>query len=423
MYKRDKAKNFRNSYLNLPVFWKLFPLFILYISISLLFGHSDPAGDENRYLFFANNLLNGFYSPPPPEISLWNGPGYPVIVAAILFLGANKVMLSIVNAVLFFLSILFIHKSICFFASERSALVYTILAGFYLPIWFYIPLVLTEILTWFLLSIVSYLFLKINFEKKIFSPNTLLLSAVIAYLILTKVIFAYAVVALLLLTTIAILLNRLKEPAKKIMFVSALSLIFCLPYLFYTHSITGKVFYWSNSGSMSLYTMSSPDRNDFGDWKGPGKLREKPHKKEFMDSVLVLTPLERDEAYMEKAVQNIKENPDKYFLNWIANVNRMLFSFPLEDQSVVRTYYSIFKLLPQAMLVGVILLTLGAGLRKWRKIPGELLLLMIFILIYLGGSSLLSAVERMFYITIPVWTIYIAYVFENIIILNVSFRK
>jgi len=423
MYKKLLVENVKESFLKLPVFWKLFPLFIIYMIISLVLGHREPVGDENRYLFFANNLLNGFYSPAPPEISLWNGPGYPLVVAGALFLGANKVMLSVLNAFLLFGSLLFIHKSVCLITTQKKAFIYTVIAGLYLPIWFYIPLVLTEILTWFLISVISFLFLKTGAEKNVFSLKTLLLAATIALLILTKVIFAYAVVVLLTVSLGLIFNRRLNEYSKKIVFVSATSLIFCLPYLFYTHSLTGELFYWSNSGSMSLYTMSSPDKSDFGDWKGARVLKLKPYHKEFMDSVLVLTPLERDEAYMEKAVQNIKENPGKYVLNWVANVNRMLFSFPLEDQSVMRTYYSIFKLLPQAAVVILTLLTLSAGLIKWRQIPGEILLLLLFILIYLGGSSLLSAVERMFYITIPVWTIYIAYIFEKIIDVNISFRK
>lgn len=32
-------------------------------------------GDEGRYYTFAQNLLNGFYSPPAPNIDLWGGPG------------------------------------------------------------------------------------------------------------------------------------------------------------------------------------------------------------------------------------------------------------------------------------------------------------------------------------------------------------
>ncbi len=416
-------KNVKQSFLNLPVFWKLLPLLITYLLIALVLGHRESVGDEHRYLFFAKNILNGFYSPPPPEISLWNGPGYPLIVAGALFLGFNKVMLSVINAFLLFGSLLIIHKSICLFTTSNKALIYTVLAGLYLPIWFYIPLVLTEILAWFLLSVISFLFLKSGTQKGFFNLNIFLLAAAVAFLMLTKVIFAYVVLVLLVVSLMFIFTHRLGEAAKKIFIVSVMSLIFCLPYLFYTQNLTGEFFYWSNSGSMSLYTMSTPEKSEFGDWKGPDVLKSSPYHKEFMDSILVLTPLERDDAYMERAMKNIKQNPGKYALNWFSNVNRMLFSFPLEDQSVLRTYYSIFKLLPQATVVILILLTLIAGIVKWRQLPEELLLLMFFLLIYLGGSSLLSAVERMFYITLPIWTIYIAYIYENILIITISFRK
>ena len=38
------------------------------------------------------------------------------------------------------------------------------------------------------------------------------------------------------------------------------------PYLFYTYHLTGKHFYWANSGGLGLYWMASPDPNDFGSW-------------------------------------------------------------------------------------------------------------------------------------------------------------
>src|SRR5690349_1086566 len=39
-----------------------------------------PVGDEWRYLYYADNLLHGFYS-PHDRVFLWNGPGYPLLLA------------------------------------------------------------------------------------------------------------------------------------------------------------------------------------------------------------------------------------------------------------------------------------------------------------------------------------------------------
>ena len=51
---------------------------------------------------------------------------------------------------------------------------------------------------------------------------------------------------------------------------------------------------------------------------------------------------------------------------------------------------------------------------NYKKIPIELILLLLFIIIYLFGSSLLSAYRRMFYMTIPFWILFISYVFTNV---------
>ena len=56
------------------------PFLLLYTLIALIFPTNGTFGDESRYLMLANHLLNGFYSPPPPNIDLGNGPGYPIIL-------------------------------------------------------------------------------------------------------------------------------------------------------------------------------------------------------------------------------------------------------------------------------------------------------------------------------------------------------
>lgn len=58
--------------------------------------------------------------------------------------------------------------------------------------------------------------------------------------------------------------------------VCGLALLICSPYLVYTYALTGKIFYWGNSGGLSLYWMSSPHPQEFGDWHNPQTLSEIP---------------------------------------------------------------------------------------------------------------------------------------------------
>src|SRR5690348_11128528 len=59
-------------------FLAFLPFLLLYAALILFLNNDALFGDEGRYLQFAHNLLHGFYSPPPPDINLWNGPGFPV---------------------------------------------------------------------------------------------------------------------------------------------------------------------------------------------------------------------------------------------------------------------------------------------------------------------------------------------------------
>ena len=80
--------------------WFLFsPFLLLYLIISIAFAQNALVGDEGRYLAFAHNLLNGFYSPPAPEINLWNGPGYPLLISIILMLKLPLIAIRLINGI------------------------------------------------------------------------------------------------------------------------------------------------------------------------------------------------------------------------------------------------------------------------------------------------------------------------------------
>ena len=140
--------------------------------------------------------------------------------------------------------------------------------------------------------------------------------------------------------------------------------------------------------------MSSPYQNELGDWSNSNELKQNPNHRVFIDSLANLNSLQRDEAFKTKAIENIKNYPKKYFTNWIANIGRLLFSYPYSyaEQSI-RTYWTI---IPNMFVIVIIVLTFTLSIVHYKKFPEGLILLFLFILIYLFGSTLVSAYRRMF---------------------------
>jgi len=404
---------FKEWYFRLTIYYKLIPFLLVYLAISILFAPTEFYGDEARYVWFANNLLKGFYSPPFPDINLWNGPGYPLLISVFLFFKLPLIFIRVLNAVLLYLALLISYKSIHVFISERIAFLYVVLLGLYYPVFETLPLIFTESLTWFLISLVVYLLLKNLRQNSLNFKLLLLTSATIAYLAMVKVIFGYVIPLTIIASIFLIIFPKYRKDAKKSVVIFFFAILFCFPYLFFTYSLTGKLYYWANSASMSLYTMSTPNINESGDWLPKAKLKLNPNHSTFMDSISRLKPLQMDEAFKKTAIKNIINNPLKYFSNWVANVGRLLFSYPYS--STQQSTSSYFTILPNMFVVVFILIAFMLCILRYKYIPPEIVIILIFILIYLFGSSLLSSYRRMFYVTLPFWAVFISFVFNNTI--------
>lgn len=414
-------KRLTNFYIALNIYFKLIPFLILYSIICIVFVPNEIIGDEGRYLDFAHNLTRGYYSPPYPEINLWNGPGYPILIAPLLLLKFPLIALRLLNVFLLYFSLIFSYKTVRVYSSKNSALFFTIILGLYFPIIEQTRLILTETLAWFLISLICFLFVKSYQQEKISWTLITLSAFAIAYLAMTKVIFGYIILIMLFASISAFLIPAFRSSAKKSTIIFLLSFIFCLPWLFYTYSLTNRLFYWSNSGSMSLYTMSTPYSNELGDWSTINTLQQNPNHKVFIDSIVKLKSLQRDDAFKTAAIENIGNHPQKYASNWIANVGRLFFSYPYSNTEQKITSY--FYIIPNMFFIVIITLILPISFMNYIKFPVEMIFLFLFVVIYLFGSSLVSAYTRMFYITIPFWILFIAFVFNNIISVNIKQSK
>jgi hypothetical protein len=198
--------------------------------------------------------------------------------------------------------------------------------------------------------------------------------------------------------------------------VFVLALVSCVPYLWYTHSLTGRNFYWGTSGGLSLYWMSSPQPTELGSWFSAEDVKEKPElepHREFFAQLDQVSDIERDDALKRQAVSNITHHPRKYVTNWAANVGRLLFSYPFSFGSDRLTTY--FYMIPNMFVVVLFLLSLIPAALAPKAIPFELWAMLLFSIIAFGGTSLLSAYDRQFLPLLPILCAWMGFVYVRVL--------
>lgn len=395
--------------------------FLFIYALVVIWGYTPNLdSDEGRYLNFAQNLLNGYYSNPYPDINLWNGPGYPLIIAFFLMLGANNFFIVFVNVFFHFGSVVFLYLSSRFIVGRKISLVVTLIWAAWFFTYKQMAEIMTESFVFFLMGLLIYLILS---NTKWQTRKTLLTGLTIGYLILTKVIFFYVFLFVLVLGILYSVLY--KKTFGSTLFRLTFSVFLVItPYLGYTYNLTGKLFYLSDAGGMSLYWMSSPYEGEFGDWNAvsldsycwDGNLQcnqeyfQKNHG-EFMGKIKGLDPIARNEAFKSKAVDNIKNHPIAYLKNCYANFLRMFFNYP-ESYSFSRMS-TILRIIPGAFLITFSLLAFFVLLKSLISLPCKIMLLFSIVCIYMAGSTVLSAYPRMLYVTLPAILLLIGYVFQH----------
>lgn len=419
---------------------KFLPLLFLYIIIVILVGRNDlykniaaeqsqgylasgeskPSsndffGDEQRYVNFATNLTHGHYS-PRNKIDLWAGPGYPVILMPFVLLKLPWLFAKLMNPLFLYMAILYFFYTLRFYLKERSALLFSYLLGVNPPFLRHLPNLMTEVFAIFLVCGFIYHFCKFYHEDKYSKKQFFISSFFLGYLALTKIIFGYVILAGLLLFLILSLLKKGKK-LKSSLKIYLLALCFCLPYLFYTYSLTGKIFYWGNSGGLSLYWMSTPFPDELGDWHNNNEIQNPlfKHHKIFFDEIQDLPGIQKDEALKSRAINNIINNPSKYFRNWLNNIGRLLFNYPFTYIPPRLKIFYFIHMVPGMFLVVFSVLCIYPSCLKRKMIPYEIYALLIFALIAFAGSSLLSAYSRFFFPLVPVFVLWIFFTLTNIL--------
>ena len=398
--------------MNRRVFIYLLPLFVLYcVVFSLVAVNSIESGlDEIRYATCAVNLTKGFYAPADTRL-LWNGPGYPLVLVPFAYFNIPWIYAKMLNPVFLFIAACTFYCIIRRFMRQRQALIFTYLFWLYPPFFAQFWYLLTEPLTIMLMTIFA-LFIFKWFESGRYR-NLFWAGFFCGYLALTKVFFAQVLEAMLFLYIVFAFWNK---TAGKIWPVYLLGLLFCTPYLFYTYHVTGKPFYWANSGGLGLYWECSPDWNDFGSWFSEEDVATMPElasHRPFFEKLKGLDYVEKDRLLKKQSIENIKQNPRKMFFNWVSNVGRLFLNYPFSYK--YQRPQTLLYMLPNSLVLAAICFCIYPLIRFRSDLPMAIVHAIAVSLVFIGGASLIYAEARFLCAILPFVFFVIAYVATNLV--------
>ena len=254
-----------------------FPFLILYIIYVLVFPTDGTSGDRPQYLSYAEYLLT-FHFKEPLFDSGWipTGPGYPIILMPFVLFKLPLICITLLNALFYYLSIILIFKSLQLLVEQRMAVLTSLFWAFYFNSFIYMNVICSEVFTSFLVALLIYSVVKTfnSIEVKKIKKYLIISGITLGFIILTKVIFGYVVLVLLLGSIILWLINKKSANLSRVLMILLISIGLTIPYLTYTYYHTGKIFYWSTSGGDNLYWMSTPYEGEYGSWQSFTKLKQ-----------------------------------------------------------------------------------------------------------------------------------------------------
>lgn len=399
-----------------------FPLLLVYMIVIILFSSNELSSDEPKFLEYARNLSNGFYT-PKTDIDLVKPPGYPFFLLPFIVLNLPLIIPKLFNAVFLFLAVFYFDKTLRLYIDRKNATIFSYLLGLYLPFFPYIPLLITESLSLFLLCVFIYTFCNMNGKMKL-SWHQLLIPAIFLFLLaMTRLIFGYVILAGILIFFFFRFLSR-SNFAMRALVVFILAAVLCVPYLVYTYTLTGKVLYWGSNGGDMLYWMSSPYPNEYGDWHMEKEVLDQEgnpelykNHGELFKNIAHLSIVEKDKILKRKAIENITKYPTKYLQNWLANLGRLVFNYPYSylPQTLLKYIY----IIPNAFLLVIGILCLYPSWIGRRHIPPTIKYLLVFASVYFMGNSLVSAYPNYFIIIVPIFLLWIAFVNNRVIKIHI----
>lgn len=429
---------------------KTLPILILFFVNIIIFAKNVPLSDGIRYWKTASDILDGFQTTPILEsYFLLNGPLYPLILAFLKALGLSVKASIFFNAIFLYAGFTYFLKTAQDFLTSKTALLLTYILVFIDPFLFYWGAKLYSEPLAILLVCCSLNLISSYF--KTFSNKTLIKTALLFCLLaLTRVIFIYVLLVFILLGLIGHSIFK-NQKFKGLSKLGAYGILFCIPYLIFTYSITNKFFFMTANGGHLLYWISSPYEKDLGEWhtlqinhdhfaarynsfSGLDSLYlrkvneviiseiNKDHKL-FSQSLMDKNLLEKDEALKRKAFDNIYNYPKSFLNNWILNTGRLLVGTPhaMYYKPPYSPFFSLLNTVKSSFVLCFLLISIGLFLVYMYKLKIFDMWLLLLIIIYLGGQSLLAVQSQRFLLPLyPVILLFISSMFKQTIQLKKS---
>lgn len=395
----------------------LLPLLALYVAAWAFFP--ERPDDEASYVVLAERLVDGFYvtgdddailDADPASPDLWFGPGLPALLAPLVAVGAPLEVLRLTSALVLFGAVVLLYVLARDRWGSRVGLAAGYGLGLYLPFLGLLSNVHSEVLA--VLSVVVGMLGLSRFLQRGGYMWLALGGVGFAGLALTRVAYGW-VLTITLVVLVVWWLTRRSRSSGRAAAVVALALALCLPWLAYTYAKTERVLVWGNSGSLSLYWMTSPHEGDLGDWHQAHLVFTdpalRPHR-DFFESLRGLRLAEQNAEIEREALRNITEQPAAYAENIAANVSRMFFNSPYSRTA--QQTNDLFYALPNALLLGAVALTVFLLVPRRRALPPETGAFVVLALAAFGLHALVSAYPRMLAPIIPlvVWLVVLALV-------------
>jgi 4-amino-4-deoxy-L-arabinose transferase-like glycosyltransferase len=411
------------------------PFLIFYIILVVIFPTTGTDGDESRYLIYARYMIDGTL--PLTDLNfdhLGNGPGYSIILIPFVALNVSLIWIGILNAFLFYLSIVLLFKSAKNFVTAKTAIIISLFWGLYINSYELIGKILPETFASFLICLLIY-FLVNSFNQNKSNKYIYLAGFTIGFIALTKPIFGYVLTCMLIFVLIFLIFKFHNKNYRTSLFILAIAFATTVPYLIHTYKETGKTFYWSSLGGNNFYWNTTPDPNEYGNWFPNPGLPVDPATKhtyisDFQERIRVshfenfneinkYKGVQQDEVFKEIAINNIEKHPLKFIQNCVSNLTRIVFNFPYSYK--LQNPSTLIRLPFNGILIILLLVCLIPSLRNWNKINYAVRFSFLFSLIYLGGSIWGSAETRMFTLIVPVILLWVSYIFERSFKINLRF--
>lgn len=132
------------------------------------------------------------------------------------------------------------------FVNFQKAFIFSLFWALYYSSYSYMALIITEAFTVLLVTLFIYSLSKtFNSQKNKYFYFS---GFILGYIALTKVIFGYVLLILLLGSILLWVFNRKGNNYKNSVLIMLIAFKTVMPYLIYTYNLTVKIFYWGNSG-------------------------------------------------------------------------------------------------------------------------------------------------------------------------------